>query len=87
MRWGIAVLLGLCLAAALSGCPRKQLPPDLPPPVYEKPRVSPWPPAGEAGADAFSVEPPELDRENPDATEAGDASDAAAAEVVDGGVG
>jgi hypothetical protein len=54
MRWALALFAVLAL---FPGCPAQRLPTGLPPPEYEPPRVTPWPPP-DAGAEAAPAELP-----------------------------
>jgi hypothetical protein len=54
LRWTLTLVLGLMGAGA--GCSgSKRLPPGLPAPEYERPAVTPWPPA-DAGVTTRPVE-------------------------------
>lgn len=55
------VALGLALiAAVLAACAGRRLPPGTPPPEYEQPIVSAWPPEiGDAGSDAAAPAVPD----------------------------
>jgi hypothetical protein len=51
-----SLLLCLCLFSACGGAAK--LPPGLPPPEYEEPRVEPWPPASASAAPTAAPEAP-----------------------------
>lgn len=55
----VALALGL-LVLAFTACSGRRLPPGTPPPEYEPPQVTPWPPqSADAGAEANALNPRE----------------------------
>jgi hypothetical protein len=73
MTWALALL---AITAVFFGCSAPQLPPGLPPPEYEQPKVMPWPPA-DAAAEAAPQELPLPDAGPPETgTGKGSAPDA-----------
>ncbi len=83
MTMRVMVAVGCALYFGALGCGPKRIPPGTPPPEYEPPVVTPWPPPGAsvapAGTEPETQPPAEPDAGSVDAG-APPASDAAATE-------